>query len=200
MPVYEYQCDDCTLRFEKMQRFSEDPIRTCPNCGGPVHRVIQPVGVIFKGSGFYETDYRSDSYKKAAKAERKTARRAAKAAAQAAQRHARRRIVEARLHEVQSRIDPRILFDLLDTVRRLYDRDALLADLRARMDATGRPRPRAIVIGAKGATLKEVGRQARQDMEKLFDRKVFLETWVKVREGWSDDERALRSLGYQEDS
>lgn len=59
---------------------------------------------------------------------------------------------------------------------------------------------KAIVIGDKGATLKEVGRQARQDMEELFDRKVFLETWVKVREGWSDDERALRSLGYQEDS
>lgn len=50
------------------------------------------------------------------------------AAAQAAQRHARRRIVEARLQEVQSRIDPRILFDLLDTVRRLYDRDVLLAE------------------------------------------------------------------------
>ena len=61
MPVYEYQCDDCTLRFEKMQRFSEDPIRTCPNCGGSVHRVIQPVGVIFKGSGFYVTDNRGKS-------------------------------------------------------------------------------------------------------------------------------------------
>jgi len=53
-----------------------------------------------------------------------------------------------------------------------------------------------IVIGDSGATLREVGRQAREDMERLFDRKVFLETWVKVREGWSDDERALRSLGY----
>ncbi len=53
-----------------------------------------------------------------------------------------------------------------------------------------------IVIGEGGAALREVGRQAREDMERLFDRKVFLETWVKVREGWSDDERALRSLGY----
>jgi GTP-binding protein Era len=44
--------------------------------------------------------------------------------------------------------------------------------------------------------LREVGRQARQDLERLLDRKVFLETWVKVREGWSDDERALQSLGY----
>ncbi len=57
---------------------------------------------------------------------------------------------------------------------------------------------KAIVIGDKGATLKEVGRQARIDMEKLFDAKVFLQTWVKVREGWSDDERALRSLGFDD--
>ena len=55
---------------------------------------------------------------------------------------------------------------------------------------------KGIVIGERGATLREVGRQARQDMERLLGRKVFLETWVKVREGWSDDERALRSLGY----
>lgn len=55
---------------------------------------------------------------------------------------------------------------------------------------------KGIVIGEKGRTLREVGRQAREDMERLLGRKVFLETWVKVREGWSDDERALRSLGY----
>jgi GTP-binding protein Era len=55
---------------------------------------------------------------------------------------------------------------------------------------------KGIVIGEKGTTLREVGRQAREDMERLLGRKVFLETWVKVREGWSDDERALRSLGY----
>ena len=57
-----------------------------------------------------------------------------------------------------------------------------------------------IVIGARGATLKEVGRQAREDMERIFACKVFLETWVKVQAGWSDDERALRSLGYQDHS
>jgi GTP-binding protein Era len=57
---------------------------------------------------------------------------------------------------------------------------------------------KGIVIGEKGATLLEVGRQAREDMERLLGRKVFLETWVKVREGWSDDERALRSLGYSD--
>jgi GTP-binding protein Era len=55
---------------------------------------------------------------------------------------------------------------------------------------------KGIVIGEKGTTLREVGRQARHDLERLLGRPVFLETWVKVREGWSDDERALRSLGY----
>nr|MDQ2695357.1 GTPase Era [Pseudomonadota bacterium] len=63
-----------------------------------------------------------------------------------------------------------------------------------------RPSQKAIVIGERGALLKEVGRQARQDMEKLFEAKVFLETWVRVREGWADDERALRSFGYQDDA
>jgi GTP-binding protein Era len=58
---------------------------------------------------------------------------------------------------------------------------------------------KGIVIGEQGAVLKAVGRQARQEMEKLFQRKVCLETWVKVREGWSDDERALRSFGYQDE-
>lgn len=57
---------------------------------------------------------------------------------------------------------------------------------------------KGIVIGEKGAVLREAGRQARQDLERLLGRKVFLETWVKVREGWSDDERALQSLGYAE--
>lgn len=57
---------------------------------------------------------------------------------------------------------------------------------------------KAIVIGKKGETLKEIGKQARLDMQRLFGGKVFLELWVKVKEGWSDDERALRSLGYEE--
>lgn len=61
MPVYEYECDSCSLRFEKTQRFSDDPLRSCPRCGESVHRVIQPVGVIFKGSGFYVTDNRGKS-------------------------------------------------------------------------------------------------------------------------------------------
>ena len=55
---------------------------------------------------------------------------------------------------------------------------------------------KAIVIGHKGEVLKKVGERSRLDMERLFESKVFLQLWVKVKEGWSDDERALRSLGY----
>ncbi|HEB86341.1 MAG TPA: GTPase Era [Gammaproteobacteria bacterium] len=58
---------------------------------------------------------------------------------------------------------------------------------------------KAIVIGEKGSRLKNVGTQARLDMEKLFHKKVFLEVWVKVKEGWSDDERVLQSLGYKDE-
>ena len=56
-----------------------------------------------------------------------------------------------------------------------------------------------MVIGNKGERLKTIGQEARRDMEDLFDAKVFLETWVKVKSGWADDERALRSLGYGDD-
>ncbi len=61
MPVYEYQCDTCGLRFERRQHMSDEPLKDCPECDGHVHRVIQPVGVIFKGSGFYITDNRHKS-------------------------------------------------------------------------------------------------------------------------------------------
>lgn len=57
---------------------------------------------------------------------------------------------------------------------------------------------KAIVIGKGGAMLKEIGQRAREDMEKIFDAKVFLEIWVRVKEGWSEDERLLRKLGYDE--
>ncbi|WP_137168676.1 GTPase Era [Salinimonas lutimaris] len=56
-----------------------------------------------------------------------------------------------------------------------------------------------MIIGKGGQHLKTIGEQARLDMERLFDTKVFLELWVKVKQGWADDERALRSLGYGED-
>lgn len=57
MPVYAYSCNSCGLQFERMQRFSEPPVSDCPECDeGSVQRVIQPVGIIFKGSGWYVKD------------------------------------------------------------------------------------------------------------------------------------------------
>jgi len=61
-----------------------------------------------------------------------------------------------------------------------------------------KPNQKAIVIGKGGEKLKAIATQARRDMEKLFDGKVFLEIWVKVKSGWSDDERVIKSLGYEE--
>jgi putative FmdB family regulatory protein len=56
MPIYEYRCENGHL-FEVMQRITEDPVTTCPDCGAAVQRVFHPVAVHFKGSGFYNTDY-----------------------------------------------------------------------------------------------------------------------------------------------
>jgi putative FmdB family regulatory protein len=61
MPVYEYQCKQCGLHFERFQRMSDAPVQICPRCSGQVFRVMQPVGVVFKGSGFYVTDNRKSS-------------------------------------------------------------------------------------------------------------------------------------------
>ncbi len=58
MPTYEYECDACDFHFERRQKFHEPPIATCPECQGQVRRVLHPVPVIFKGSGFYTTDSR----------------------------------------------------------------------------------------------------------------------------------------------
>jgi GTP-binding protein Era len=60
-----------------------------------------------------------------------------------------------------------------------------------------RPGQKAIVIGRGGEKLKTIATQARQDMEKLFGSRVYLEVWVRVRRGWADDPRALRNLGYE---
>ena len=59
MPLYEYECETCGIHFERKERMNDKPLKVCPECSGPVHRLIQPVGVIFKGSGFYCTDHRS---------------------------------------------------------------------------------------------------------------------------------------------
>ncbi len=61
MPIYEYACDTCQITFERKQSFSDDPVRTCPDCGSDVRRVLYPAGIIFKGSGFYVTDNRSSN-------------------------------------------------------------------------------------------------------------------------------------------
>ncbi len=71
MPTYEYHCDACEHNFDEFQSMSAAPLKKCPQCGKPKLRRVFGTGaaVLFKGSGFYETDYRSESYKKAAKAE-----------------------------------------------------------------------------------------------------------------------------------
>ena len=61
MPIYLYECDSCGVRFERLERMSAEPLTRCPECDGEIHRVIQPVGIIFKGSGFYVTDNRKGS-------------------------------------------------------------------------------------------------------------------------------------------
>lgn len=73
MPTYDYECRDCGHTFELFQKMSDSVKRKCPECKKPKLRRLFGTGaaVMFKGSGFYETDYRSDSYKKAAEADKK---------------------------------------------------------------------------------------------------------------------------------
>jgi putative FmdB family regulatory protein len=75
MPTYEYECGSCGHRFEKIQSITENPSRKCPACKRlKAKRLLSGGGgVIFKGSGFYERDYRSESYRKEAKKEKETA-------------------------------------------------------------------------------------------------------------------------------
>ena len=61
MPTYEYACNACGNEFEAFQSFSEAALSQCPECKGEVRKVFSNVGVVFKGSGFYKTDSRSDS-------------------------------------------------------------------------------------------------------------------------------------------
>lgn len=61
MPTYEYRCSDCGHGFEQVQKFSDDPLETCPECGGQLRKVFGSVGIVLKGSGFYKTDSRSSS-------------------------------------------------------------------------------------------------------------------------------------------
>ena len=61
MPLYEYECENCGTRFERIQSVKDDPIRQCPECSGGVHKVFHPAGIIFKGSGWYITDSRKST-------------------------------------------------------------------------------------------------------------------------------------------
>jgi putative FmdB family regulatory protein len=76
MPTYEYVCEACNHRFDEFQSFKDDVLKTCPKCHQDSLRRLFGTGaaILFKGSGFYETDYRSDSYKQSAKADAEAAK------------------------------------------------------------------------------------------------------------------------------
>jgi putative FmdB family regulatory protein len=64
MPIYEYACTNCGERTEAKQGFDDPPLEICPNCGGHLRKLYSPVGIVFKGSGFYSTDGKKSSQKK----------------------------------------------------------------------------------------------------------------------------------------
>jgi len=72
MPTYDYECDACGHRYELFQAITARPVKKCPACGAPKARRLLGSGgaILFKGSGFYTTDYRSEAYKKAASADK----------------------------------------------------------------------------------------------------------------------------------
>ena len=74
MPMYEYQCRDCGHNFEARQKFSDNPLTECPNCGAPtgLFRVVQATGIVFKGSGFYVNDSRGSKDSVNGSAKKKT--------------------------------------------------------------------------------------------------------------------------------
>jgi putative FmdB family regulatory protein len=76
MPTYDYVCDACGHSFDEFQAFKDEPLKKCPSCGKNKLRRLFGTGaaILFKGSGFYETDYRSESYKSAAKADQDAAK------------------------------------------------------------------------------------------------------------------------------
>ena len=84
MPTYDYVCDDCGYNFEEFQAITAEPLSKCPHCGGHIRRLIGTGnGFLFKGSGFYVTDYRSDSYKSDKQKAEGTSTKSSKATASA---------------------------------------------------------------------------------------------------------------------
>jgi putative FmdB family regulatory protein len=78
MPTYEYECQECGNTFEKFQSMTAEPLKNCPECKGRVQRLIGTgAGLIFKGSGFYITDYRSKDYKEKSKIELSSSKKGA---------------------------------------------------------------------------------------------------------------------------
>ncbi|HZW02690.1 MAG TPA: FmdB family zinc ribbon protein [Anaerolineaceae bacterium] len=62
MPIYTYRCENCGVQFDRTQKFTDEPLKWCPECGkSTLRKVYTPVGIVFKGSGFYATDHRSPS-------------------------------------------------------------------------------------------------------------------------------------------
>jgi putative FmdB family regulatory protein len=59
MPIYGYRCEQCGHEVEVLQAMSDEPLRVCPNCMGPLRKMVYPAGIIFKGSGYYTTDYKA---------------------------------------------------------------------------------------------------------------------------------------------
>jgi putative FmdB family regulatory protein len=73
MPVYSYRCNNCGVQFDRHQKFSDDHLKVCPECGEPeLRKLFTPVGIVFKGSGFYSTDHRSPSGQSSAKKSEKS--------------------------------------------------------------------------------------------------------------------------------
>ncbi len=78
MPIYEYECLGCGKQCEVVQKFSDEPLSICPDCGGRMHKLISQTSFVLKGTGWYVTDYASPERKKARDSERKTGAKAGK--------------------------------------------------------------------------------------------------------------------------
>jgi putative FmdB family regulatory protein len=72
MPIYEYECLDCGKQCEVIQKFDDEPLSSCPDCGGHMHKLISHTSFVLKGTGWYVTDYASSERKKAKESERKS--------------------------------------------------------------------------------------------------------------------------------